>query len=592
MGLRRSIQSVGFALLVLVPGASATSASAAGIDWPADRMFPRFASIKSLDIVDISGMSFNKKALFATLQGLVNRTSPRIYLLDAQQSGEGRNFWMDRMSMARASVADPMTLFAKYKSEIGGLCIYDPAVMGTVDVAVTAAGVRGGVVASPALAAILSAAPYGFATLIDLRERKFADDVSAYRWAIGNLWPECNHRLLAGLKPGAHYPLMDYVVANKAMCLWLDPGIPGEKALLDSVFRGMPVNGAYLGWWPGETSGVGYASKFGVVTFASDWFSNASVHGSISFSLSTRPAVAPPPVLRNKCYIAMILSDGDNLQEQEHLFPKLWKDPLRGTFPVSWTQAPAMADFAPALLEYYFATASPMDCFITGPSGVGYSYPGDWKRADFPLFAKLTEDYLVRTGIRTATIWGPSDWAPDIYGEYCPSLLGMAQFGGPLGARYWKGGLPTLDMLPTYASIASQVLEGQDGITGRMAAWDRKKPIFMAPQLNANVAGLGEFKKVYDALKDNPDVEFVRADQLFQLMRQADPAATGLGEYGSRSGSRRDADGPAGTGMGRAEAASGRVGWNGSPLFRPQGFPGAPLSDLIGRTVGGRPGPE
>ena len=193
--------------------------------------------------------------------------------------------------------------------------------------------------------------------------------------------------------------------------------------------------------------------------------------------------------LQNKCYVAMILSDGDNLQEQEHLFPILWKSPLRGTFPVSWTQAPALADFAPDILNYYYGTRTAKDCFITGPSGVGYVYPGNWKPATFIEFAKLTETYLVKSGIRTATVWGTTDWASDVYGQYCPSLLGLATFGNPLGVHHWKNGLPSVDMLPTYASFASQVLEGQDGIKARVAARDRSKPMFIAPQLNANVAG-------------------------------------------------------------------------------------------------------
>jgi hypothetical protein len=504
---------------------------AAGLTWPADKVFPRFAAMPTatpLDVIDVTGFTYDRKVLFTVLQGLVNRTAPRIYILDGQQSGEGKNFWIDKLTVGKNKVADPFTLLTKYKAEVKGLYVYDPEVMATVNLAVTSAGLNGGVAVSPALASTLSAAPYGFAVSADYRTNAFADDRAAYRWALVNLWPKCTHRMLAGLKPGTHYPLLDYVVANQAMSIWMDPGIAGDKALLDSMFSQMPVNGVFLGWWPGETPGVAYASGFGVITFAADWFANASVHGTESQALGALPALAPPPPLQNKCYVAMILSDGDNLQEQEHLFPIRWNDANRGSFPVSWTQSPALADFAPGIMNHFYGTATPNDCFITGPSGVGYVYPGNWKRADFPKFAKLTEDYLARTGIRTATIWGTTDWASDLYGENCPSLLGMATFGNPLGVHVWKKGIASVDMLPTYASFASQILEGQDGINTRLAAWNKSKPMFIAPQLNANVAGLPEFRKVYDALKANPDVVFVRADQLFQLIRLAN-GGTGVG---------------------------------------------------------------
>jgi len=497
------------------------SIQAAGMTWPAEKVFPRFAPVSALDLIDVSGLSYDRKVLFTGLQGLINRTAPRVYILDAQQSGEGKNFWIDKQTVPKTRIADPFTVLAKYQDEIKGMCIYDPAIMATVNLAVTSAGLNGCVVASPALAAILSAAPYGIRTLSDFRSNAFADDRAAYRWAIANLWPKCTHRMVAGLKPGVHYPLLDYVVANQAMSVWLSADDSADKALLEPIFSGMPINSVYLGWWPGETSGVGYASGYGIITFASDWFSNATVHGSESGSLSTLPALAAPPPLQNKCYIALILSDGDNLQEQEHLFPRLWNDTNRGTFPISWTQSPGLADFAPGILEHYYASATPNDCFITGPSGVGYVYPENWKPADFTKFAKLTESYLARTGIRTATIWGGTDWASNLYGENCPSLLGLATFGGPVGVNLWKKDLASMDMLPTYASSASQVLEGADGLTARMAAWTRKQPMFAAPQVNANVAGLPELHKVYDALKDDPDVVFVRADQLFQLIRTA-----------------------------------------------------------------------
>lgn len=509
--------------MALATAFAAVRPAPAAVDWPAERVFPRFAAFTSLDVADLSGLSFDRKVTLTSLQGLVNRSTPRIYLLDGQQSGEGKTFWLDRIPTAKTTIADPFSLFVKYKADVAGLCVTDPAVPGTINVAATAAGILSCAVASPTLAAILTAAPYNLSTILDLRKNGFADDRAAMAWAIKEYWPRTTHRMLAGLRPGVHYPLLDYTIANKAMCVWLSPDSVLQRPLLDSIFRDMPVNGVYVGWWAGETSGVGYASRYGVATYASDWFSNASVHGGDLRGPTSLPAIKPPVASGAKCQIALILSDGDNLQEQEHLFPKRWKSPLRGTFPVSWTQAPALVDFAPAILAYYYETRTGNDAFISGPSGVGYVLPKEMDPADFRDFAAVTETYLKRSGIRSLTVWGNSPTASDGYGLNCPSVLGMANHqagGAPSGHRWWKNGMPSVHMDPDYASFGSQII---DRIRIHMKAWDRKGPLFLAPQLNANVATLDELKIVVDHFADSTNVVFVTADQLFQSMRAANP---------------------------------------------------------------------
>jgi hypothetical protein len=495
-----------------------------GISWPTTQVLPRFAAYTALDVADISGLAFDRKVAVTVLQGLVNRSVPRIYLLDGNQSGEGKTFWIDRTNVAKTTVANYLTLFTKYRSEITGLCVYNPAVMGTVNAAVTAAGVTGCVVASPTLATTLTAAPYNIPITLDLRNLGLADNRAAFTWAKNQYWPQLTHRMVTGMSPGVHYPLFDYIVANRALCVWLDPAVSADVPLLNSIFTDMPVNGVYLGWWAGETGGVSYASSHGVMTFASDWFANATVHSGGSATLTNIPTVVAPPALANKVYIALIMSDGDNLQEQEHLFPIRWASTQRGQFPLSWTQSPALADFAPAMLNYYYATRTANDCFITGPSGVGYVLPVSMNRTHIRAFAGMTDTYLRKTGIGGGTMWGNSAWASDSFGVHT-TMLGMANHihhdpVPPVGLRYWAGGIPSLDMTPDYASLASQAV-GEIG--PKLTAWNRTSPLFIASQLNTNVAGLDQMRIIYDTYRTNPDVVFVRADQLFQLMRMANP---------------------------------------------------------------------
>ena len=86
------------------------------------------------------------------------------------------------------------------------------------------------------------------------------------------------------------------------------------------------------------------------------------------------PAPAPPP-LENKVYVAIFMSDGDNLQEDQHLIPLKWADGNRGKVPIAWTVNPALVDVAPLILRYYQRTATAERCAGRRPVGARLHLP-------------------------------------------------------------------------------------------------------------------------------------------------------------------------------------------------------------------------
>src|SRR5262249_39924304 len=80
--------------------------------------------------------------------------------------------------------------------------------------------------------------------------------------------------------------------------------------------------------------------------------------GGLARGTATAPPAPAPPPLQNKFYVAMFMSDGDNLQEDEGLIPLKWWDGARGQVPISWTVSPALVDVAPGILRYYQSTAT------------------------------------------------------------------------------------------------------------------------------------------------------------------------------------------------------------------------------------------
>ncbi len=183
-----------------VASAGASVASTGGtITWGSEQMLPSFAEVKQLDVVDVSSADGDVKLLMATLQGIVNRTEPRLYLIE-ESGGEGKYTWLQSLGVPY-TLADIWGTLRKYAGEINGIIVYDPEVPDTINAATTLAGLRDAVVAAPRFAAGLGAPPYNLPIVEDLRGR-FSDKFEVYEWQYEHLWPKATKRMLIGLSPG------------------------------------------------------------------------------------------------------------------------------------------------------------------------------------------------------------------------------------------------------------------------------------------------------------------------------------------------------------------------------------------------------
>jgi len=168
-----------------------------GIYWPQNQVLPTFAQPHSLDVVDLRQVSNDEALTFSTLEGIINRQEPRIYLLQTGPD-EGSFTWLNDMKIPYVVHTDPWEVVTKYIHEVKGVIIYDPNLLDSSNVAVTLAGLKDGLVVSPDLATKLEAAPYNLRVLDDLRG-KFSSALAAYTWEVQNLWPQTTHRMLIGI---------------------------------------------------------------------------------------------------------------------------------------------------------------------------------------------------------------------------------------------------------------------------------------------------------------------------------------------------------------------------------------------------------
>ena len=316
--------------------------------WPADQLLPSFpAPAQIQDLITLrenSSYSSAEMYLFASLKGIVNKTKPRIFSYEGDTFAEGPHTWLQSLGLNWYESADKWDLVTKYRNEISGLIVYDSAQPHTINLATVLAKSKGALIVSPLLLSRLTSSPYNFPVLLDLRG-KFSSKLEVYQSLYNLYWPHLDHRLLIGLNPNAHKAaLREYAVALGAAVIWLNPKVAGESELLNNFLSTMSPGSSFMGWWPEEGPGVERASKYGIATIASDWCSNLTVHSGTSRTINLKP-IPPKPALKNKIYVAFVLSDGDNLQYTEHLMRKLWNNPDRVLFrldgqchPLCWMQ--------------------------------------------------------------------------------------------------------------------------------------------------------------------------------------------------------------------------------------------------------------
>jgi hypothetical protein len=527
-----------------------------GISWPQGQALPHFAAPALLDTINVRTLTHDEQITVSALQGLVNQKQPRIFLLDSR-TDEGGLAWA-QTSTVHLKLGTNYTretkyeLLAKYAPEIEGAVLYNPSISPHYrNLAGTIAGLRRALPMTAEIAAQCRQHGIHLKTLVDLRPMTLSSPREIYEYLYTHYWEQCSHRLILSARPanrgGDFHHTRDLAAAVGAAVLWLDGRVPAERDLLRKFYRAMKAGDAIaLGWYPTERSGITTASEFGIGTMAADYYLNSTVYSGMDHHIQIPPVPKMPP-LENKAYIALFLSDGDNIQYVQRAMRRFWdralanrkEFPARAKFPLNWTIAPGLVDIGPALLNYYYTTATPYDCFVSGPSGMGYLMPfntltepgapvGDYLTdpARMEGYARLTETYLRRSGLRVITIW--DDATPmqrAAYEKYCPSLLGatVQNFKDvpAVESSVVNNRLRFDKLIIPYCSTYEHL---HRSITRQLDRWDRHSPLFLAYQSSIwselKPARLLEFCQEITTRMTN-QVVFVRADHYFNLYNQA-----------------------------------------------------------------------
>ena len=371
-----------------------------------------------------------ERLLYVTLQGIVNRETPRLYLLGEEDTDGHWVEWYSNYGLDPDECSIDAALESSLPETNGAYVLGAQDADWEVPLAVTLAGLNDCLVVTPEQADLVE--KHG-ADVQPLPVPEFGSRLEAMAWAASHLRPKTNPNLLhsnAWAPETFSVDITDWIVAKRGFSFRLNTHPtrhPGERELLGEIYDNTPMYSHVLGWHlsDGETSLVQYASEYGLVPFCMTRNLNFSFHQHVEAKQEFKQkGSADTPVLQNnRNYVTFVFSDGDAPHSMVDLQKRQWSKPQRGEFPFGWAIPPQMLTFGPAMLEYFYETITPQDELLCGPSGLGYNYLSGWvtRRSDVedPRASRLeylerTNDLMERLDLRG--MWPINriiDWLPD-----------------------------------------------------------------------------------------------------------------------------------------------------------------------------------
>ena len=465
-------------------------------------MLPLFASspgdLPVVSVVDMTGDwetagDLPRQALFISLQGIANKHGANIYLLyptSHQHPGSAAilEFYKQRHKLKTRNIESIEEGVGRYQKHLKGYVVWDPNVRTSLMVSFTVAGLEDALVVTEAHIPLMKT--LGLKPVEDFRGMFHGKtDLEIFQWAYDRYWARCSRDYLVylgehctGLKggPGMRPAVADFAITQKAFCTDLSamPATVGEYRLAEKIFSEMHPYAYLFGWHSyckdKEEEHITLLSRHALI-MAEGLASvpNLSFHGQVplssDFSFKQRGKFNPNPKVEKKVYVTLIESDGLGIGS--------WLKPGRGEIPYGWEMNEEYLKVAPALLQYYYETATENDHFIGSLSGPGYFYPKAYPPEMLPGVLRI-EDSLMRK--MDLHVFGIMDFSEgdhhvgnadlpkrivDAYYENIPSADGFLNGYGPANTFDVRNGRPLIsynyyvDLKKTVEEVAEDLRE-------------------------------------------------------------------------------------------------------------------------------------
>ncbi len=478
-------------------------------------------------------------ALLVSLQGLANDGAPRLYFFYPKGYPYGytqnlKEYYEKAYGFDFKELLRPEEALHTFRDHVKGYVVWDPAVRTSLTVAFTVAGLSRAVVVSPEQIPMVERE--GFKQVEDFRGKfQGKSDYEIYTWAFNQYWDRCSHEFLTymgGVTGNAMQPgIADLGIYHKCFFtdLSCDPKDTLEYALADKIMGQMkPMISFVLGWHSYakdlEAMYITLISKHVLRQEGLNTWPNMSFTTQLpltpGFTFKNHHSIVPGKryVPEKKVYIACVQTDGLGLGA--------WLDPNRGSFPYAWETTDGNSLIhAPALFEYFYATATPNDYFIGALSGPSYMYPRAIPAEYLPKVIAMDRDLMRSLDLKIYGIMERSTFADryvgntnlpkgivDAYYEGMPEAIGFLAGYGPQQTYDVRNHVPFL----SYDYYLSAERPAEDAIADlkELAVMNPKRPYYLVMHVR-ETSGINRVSGILKEL--GPEFEVVPLDVLMKM---------------------------------------------------------------------------
>lgn len=505
-----------------------------------DSFTPRSAApAETIHVVPLDSLTGDQRIALCCLQGLVARSRPELWLRrDARQD----SFWLD-WHKEQGSIKDWnleedwKSLFTKYAEHYRGAVIADPELYRGDLIALNTAACEDLIVTTPELAQEL-----GLEVKIDLRGR-FTTYADGMRW-VWETYREKLNRFLCDFRDPelVRFATFDMAFQWRGLMFWLtgpdEASLPGvdaaaELRVLEEIFSSMGRSAVCIGFphreggiGIGEPQGVELLSRFGIALSCNNHASNMSVlSGMPRVRLEQNASLPAPQLDREKIYISLALSDGDNQILWPEFFRGYFEHPSYGSFPLAFGIGPATHEMQPGVIDWYYRKAAKNTEFIADVSGAAYIHPqhfgsslgdpeGAWRD-----YLGITNRLMEEMDLRCIRTVGGDD---EVIGRFIDALPHSHSIFADMGRYSGHSGIDQLTYSlkgkPVFRSVTSWRY-GKEGFLNEVHEQvGTQRPAFVNGFVHCWTFTMDDLVKIH--AEAGADIEFVTPSQLADLYQQ------------------------------------------------------------------------
>lgn len=468
-----------------------------------------------LDTLQFEALSPAERVVAETLQGLTAKGSAKIWLENGGIQADILKDLVHEGAKVRPakSVWD---LVSKFKGKIKGAIIYQ---LGTPSLNV-ATGLCGPFQAIAIDGSMVDTeSSKGLKILLDVRgmteEQAFAKYAPQYKKGVV---------VEQSIEKPGH--LRDFAVAHSAFTMDAN-----DHAFRQQVVKTMGPHAIVFGWGRDESELVSDVSRGGGTVAPADWCTNLSVLETLPTGPLAPKKWHPVKLEKGVRYVAFTLSDGDNLQWLTGGFAtdkKIWANPIRGSFPMTWEVSCLLSQYAPRVLQKLYAEATPNDDFIAGAGLPGYTFPA--LHPDRDAIAQQSIPFLQNSGLTTVSVLNAneghlSDMAPWMALNQVSSVIykDYAPYDRRKGEIQWFHGKPVF----AYRTMLWEKLSDIDDVAKEINAMptDPEHDIRSYALINVHAWSYGKANGPFEATKQvieklSPNTRVITANQLMDLVKK------------------------------------------------------------------------